>query len=84
MRRDPCITSLFISLNFYADRPQVQISDYTAVYLNSWGDVPSLGPACASLANLEAAEQRIRAELEIKDFPDNTVFYFSRGAARQG
>ncbi|WDP88589.1 MAG: class I adenylate cyclase [Desulfobacter sp.] len=83
MRKEPVLTCLFISLNFYTDRSQVQISDYTAVYLNSWGEMylRSARPA-VPLPNLEAAKHRICSELAINAFPENTAFYFARGVAR--
>ncbi|MCG8635788.1 MAG: class I adenylate cyclase [Desulfobacterales bacterium] len=83
MRRQPVITSLFICLNFYAAKPQSKISDYTVIYLNSWGEMylRNARPAKA-LPSLDTAKQRIRAGLSLEDFPENTVFYFSRGIGR--
>ncbi len=83
VRKQPVITRLFISLNFYAAKPQVKISDYTVVYMNSWGEMylRSARPAKA-LPSLEAAKRRIQTGLSLEDFPENTAFYFSRGVGR--
>ncbi len=83
MRRPPSITRLFLSLNFYTQRPQVQISDYTAVYLNSWGEMYlKTKPASAPLPNLNAAKRQVCNDLGVKTLPLDTAFYFSRGMAR--
>ncbi|MEH0021042.1 MAG: class I adenylate cyclase [Desulfobacter sp.] len=83
MRKQPVITRLFISLNFYAAKPQGKITDYTVIYMNSWGEMylRAARPSKA-LAGLDAAKQEIRVGLSIDDFPEHTVFYFTRGVAR--
>ncbi len=83
MRKPPVIVCLFISLNFYAGKPQTKVSDYTTVYLNSWGEMylRSARPAVA-LPDLEAAKQQIRTGLSCHDLPEKTAFYFARGAGR--
>jgi len=83
LRKPPVIVSLFISLNFYAGKPQTKISDYTTVCLNSWGEMylRSARPA-VPLQDLEAAKKQIRAGLSFDEFPENTAFYFARGIGR--
>ncbi len=77
------IASLFISVNFYAPRLQHRVTEYTAVYLNSWGEM-----FCKSVyskkgfPHLEAAKKDIVKRLEIERLPEETAFYFSKGYAR--
>ncbi|MFA5905279.1 MAG: class I adenylate cyclase, partial [Desulfobacula sp.] len=77
------IVSLFISINFYAPRQQQKVTEYTVVYINSWGEM-----FCKSyhsengFPSLEEAKNDIMSKLEIKKFPLNTVYYFSKGVAR--
>lgn len=79
MRRQPVITSLFISLNFYAGKPLTTISDYTVVYMNSWGEMYLRNARPAQpLSGLETAKKEILVGLSLEDFPEKTAFYFSR------
>ncbi|PIE62006.1 MAG: adenylate cyclase [Desulfobacterales bacterium] len=83
MRKVPVITRLFLSLNFYTQRPQVSISDFTAVYLNSWGEMYlKTKQLSIPLLNLNVAKQQVCDDLGIDTLPVNTAFYFSRGMAR--
>ncbi|MCG8616263.1 MAG: class I adenylate cyclase [Desulfobacterales bacterium] len=83
MRRQPTVTCLFVCLNFYAPKPTLKITDYTVVYMNSWGEMylRTARPA-KPLVNLETAKKTIRLGLSLEDFPEKTAFYFSRGMAR--
>jgi adenylate cyclase class 1 len=82
LRKDRMV-SLFISINFYAPRQQHSVTEYTAVYLNSWGEM-----FCKSVyrekgfPHLEAAKKDLVSRLKIDKLPKNTVFYFSKGLAR--
>ena len=77
------IISLFISINFYAPRQQHKVTEYTAVYMNSWGEM-----FCKSFyseqgfASLEETKNDIIGRMDIKRFPLNTSYYFSKGVAR--
>ncbi len=77
------IISLFISINFYAPRQQHKVTEYTAVYMNSWGEM-----FCKSFyseqgfASLEETKNDIMGRMDIKRFPLNTSYYFSKGVAR--
>ncbi len=79
----PEVDCLFINVNFYHQRQGDRVSDYCAVYVNSWGEMfyhlpkPGLG-----FSNLEAAKQDILKGIGITAFPDNTCFYFSKGVPR--
>ncbi|MFH2092860.1 MAG: class I adenylate cyclase [Pseudomonadota bacterium] len=77
------VVSLFISLNFYAPRQQSKITEYTIIYLNSWGEM-----FCQSVYkkqgfdNMDATKQDIVHRIGINVLPKNTAFYFSKGLAR--
>ena len=75
--------SLFISINFYAPKQQRKVTEYTAIYLNSWGEM-----FCKSFysdqgfSTMEDAKKDIMKTVGIKKMPLNTAFYFSKGVAR--
>lgn len=77
------VTDLFISINFYAPRQQSEITEYTAVFLNTWGEM-----FCKSIykkegfSNLETTKMDIIQKIGIPRLPKNTAFYFSKGLAR--
>ena len=79
----PKIVSLFISINFYAARQQAAITDFCAVYLNSWGEMyfRSSWPGI-EFPTMEITKKKILATLGLRKFPVKTAFYFSRGMAR--
>ncbi len=77
------VTSLFISINFYAPRQQRAVTSYTAIYTSSWGEMFCLSFASdQGFPSVEEAKKDIMARAGIKKFPLNTAFYFSKGAAR--
>jgi len=82
-KKNPKIVSLFISINFYAAKQQPTITDFCAVYLNSWGEMyaRSSWPG-KKFSTMEIAKKKILVTLDIKKFPINTAFYFSKGMAR--
>jgi adenylate cyclase class 1 len=77
------VVCLFISINFYVPKQQRTITDYTAIYINSWGEM-----YCKSfnfqpgLISIEDAKKHILKTIGIKKMPIKTAFYFSKGAAR--
>ena len=77
------VVRLFISLNFYAPRQQQKITEYTIVYLNSWGEM-----FCKSVytkqgfSNMDETKNDIINRIGIETLPEDTGFYFSRGFAR--
>jgi adenylate cyclase, class 1 len=77
------VISLFISINFYAPRQQQHVTEYTAVYLNSWGEM-----FCKSIyrkqgfLSLDGVKKDIIKRVGIEKLPMNTVFYFSKGVVR--
>jgi len=82
-KEKPRIVSLFISINFYAPRQQARITDYCAVYINSWGEMyfRTSWPG-KTFSLMENARADILESIGIKQFPSNTAFYFSKGMAR--
>ena len=76
------VVCLFISINFYAAKKERSINGYSAVYLNSWGEM-----FCNSFSSnqgfpsMDQAKQDIMNKIGIKKLPLNTAFYFSKGAA---
>ncbi len=77
------IVSLFISINFYASRQQDKVSEYTAIYLNSWGEMFCISfYSEKGFLSLEETKNDIIDKMGIKKFPLNTSYYFSKGVAR--
>lgn len=83
-KEKPRIASLFISINFYTTKQQKSITDYCAIYVNSWGEMyfRSSWPG-KTFSTMDRAKEDILNTLGIKKFPLDTVFYFSKGMARQ-
>lgn len=77
------IVRLFISINFYAPRQQNKITEYTVIFLNSWGEM-----FCKSVystqgfINLEQTKTDIMQRLDLEKLPQDTIFYFSKGVIR--
>jgi len=77
------VTHLFVSINFYAPKQQHQVTEYTAIFLNSWGEM-----FCKSVylskgfKTMEDAKKDILIKIGVKKMPVNTAFYFSKGVAR--
>lgn len=82
-REKPKMACLFISINFYAGKLQASITDYSAIYINSWGEMYLRFSSNRTFSSMEMAKKHILNTLAIKRFPLKTVFYFSKGMARQ-
>jgi len=77
------VVSLFISINFYAPRQQHNVTEYTAVYMNSWGEMfCNFFYSEKGFASLEETKKDILQRMGIEKFPLNTAYYFSKGVAR--
>ena len=77
------VTCLFVSVNFYAPRQQQVVSEYTAIYMNSWGEMFCKSVySSAGFPSMEGVKKDILGRLKIRKMPLNTVYYFSKGAAR--
>nr|WP_319393316.1 class I adenylate cyclase [uncultured Desulfobacter sp.] len=74
----PFIASLFVSLNFYAERPGGKISDFTLIYLNSWDEMFLRTARLKAPANIDPVKRYICKELGLKHLPENTVFHVPR------
>jgi adenylate cyclase class 1 len=79
LRKMPSITRLFVSVNFYAEKPSGRISDFTLVYLNSWEEM-FLRAARLNVpaADLEPVKKQICMGLGLKQLPEKTVFHIPR------
>ncbi|NWH05581.1 class I adenylate cyclase [Desulfobacter latus] len=84
LSRRPFITSLFVSVNFYAQRPSGKISDFTLVYLNSWEEMFLHTTRLEMpVSDLETVKKQICTWLDLQKLPTNTVFHLPRrGASR--
>lgn len=77
------VADMFISINFYAPKQQNVVTEYTIIYLNTWGEM-----FCKSVyhpngfSGMESVKSDILKKLDIKKLPENTSFYFSKGIAR--
>ncbi|NDY70606.1 adenylate cyclase [Desulfobacter hydrogenophilus] len=82
LKKRSFITSLFISVNFYAERPSGRISDFTLIYLNSWEEM-FLRTTILKIpvADLEPVKKHICTGLGLKQLPENTVFHVPRRGA---
>jgi len=79
LRKNPFITSLFISVNFYAEKSSGGISDFTQIYLNSWDEMfLRTDRLKMPVANLEPVKKHICTGLGLKQLPENTVFHVPR------
>ncbi|WP_462269268.1 class I adenylate cyclase [Desulfobacter sp.] len=75
----PFITSLFVSVNFYAQRPSGRISDFTMVYLNSWEEMFFRTTRLKiPVADLEPVKKQICTWLGLNQLPVKTVFHVPR------
>jgi len=77
------VSSLFLSINFYRPKQERKITEYTAVYLNTWGEM--FCQSCSSdqgFSSMEEARRDILNRIGIKKMPLNTAYYFSKGVAR--
>jgi len=77
------VVCLFISINFYAPRQQQKVSEYTAIYLNSWGEMfCSSFYSTKDFLTMEETKKDLMNKIGIKKLPLNTAFYFSKGVTR--
>lgn len=72
------VIGLFVSTNFYAPSKQEKTTDYTIIYLNSWGEMFHEG-GCSTqgFSTIEEIEQDILRKMKLKEMPLNTIFYSS-------
>ncbi len=77
------VIGLFVSTNFYVSEPQVKISDYTMVYLNSWGELFYESVVPDVPLTLQAAKKDILNRMGQDLMPLNTLFYSSKEGKKQ-
>jgi adenylate cyclase class 1 len=78
LRNMPSITRLFVSVNFYAEKPSGRISDFTLVYLNSWEEMFLRAARLNVPADLEPVKKQICMGLGLNQLPEKTVFHIPR------
>ncbi|WP_289022426.1 class I adenylate cyclase [Desulfobacter postgatei] len=72
------VVGLFVSTNFYAPAKQEKTTDYTIIYLNSWGELFHEGVwSTRGFSTIEEIEQDILRKMKLKEMPLNTIFYSS-------
>ena len=77
------VACLFVSINFYAPKQQREVTDYTAVYLNTWGEMfCKTYSSDQGFSSMEETKKDILDRVGIKKMPLNTAYYFSKGVAR--
>jgi adenylate cyclase, class 1 len=79
-KEKPQIACLFVSVNFYAAKQQSSVTDYCAIYINSWGEMylRSSWPG-KTFASMNMAKQHLLETLDMTRFPFKTKFYFAKG-----
>ncbi len=77
------IAGLFVSINFYAPSQQRQITDFTIIYMNTWGEMFFKSYRQGrGLPSIEAVKKMVLDQLKIKTIPQNSICYF-RGLAKK-
>ena len=77
------IAGLFVSINFYAPRQQRQITGYTVIYMNTWGEMFFKSyRSIKGLPAMEDVKKNIQNQLGIKTMPAGTVCY-ARGLLKK-
>jgi len=72
------VVGLFVSINFYAPMQQEKTTDYSIVYLNSWGEMFHEG-VCSTqgFSSTEEIKNDVLGRMKLKEMPLNTIFYSS-------
>nr|WP_320016733.1 class I adenylate cyclase [uncultured Desulfobacter sp.] len=72
------VVGLFVSTNFYAPAQQEKITDYSIVYLNSWGEMFHES-VCSpqGFSTIEEMKKDVLRRMKLKKMPLNTIFYSS-------
>ena len=73
------LAGLFVTVNLYESKNQEQLTEYTMIFLNTWGEM-----FCKTINNekgfssLAIIKQDIITNLELNKMPSNTKFYFTK------
>ena len=79
LRTAPFISRMFVSVNFYAQRPSGKISDFTLVYLNSWEEMfLRKARLTVPVQDVDAVKNQICTALGLTQLPEQTVFHVPR------
>ncbi len=72
------VLGLFVTTNFYAPVQQGKITDYSIVYLNSWGEMlhEVIWPI-QGFASIGEVKKDLLGKMKLKKMPLNTMFYSS-------
>ena len=72
------VVGLFVATNFYAPFQQGKTTDYSIVYLNSWGEMFHEG-VCSpqGFPTIEEMKKDVLRRMKLKEMPLNTIFYSS-------
>ncbi|MGM0643392.1 MAG: class I adenylate cyclase [Thermodesulfobacteriota bacterium] len=76
----PGIIAVFVSLNLYAARNDSRVRHYSAVYMNSWGEmfIESVNTRTENLSGAKDVGLSVKSLLDIPELPENTYFYLPR------
>ncbi|MCP4024261.1 MAG: adenylate cyclase, partial [Desulfobacteraceae bacterium] len=77
------IVSLFISINLYASKNLKNVMEYSAIYMNSWGEM--FCKSCISksgFSNMDEMKRDVCQQIKMGRLPENTAFYFPKGILR--
>ena len=77
---EPAITAVFVSLNLYAPRNNLSVQHYSAVYVNSWGEmfIESVNAKGNGFSCAEDVRDSVCSLLGIPGLPEYTYFYTPR------
>ncbi len=77
------LAGLFVSVNFYSPRQQRDITDYTLIYMNTWGEMflKSFRPQ-KGLPDLRDLKKTVQGHLYPLMFPERPLCYF-RGIVKK-
>jgi adenylate cyclase, class 1 len=77
------LAHLFVSVNTHAPKQQQHISDYTAIYMNTWGELfHKTSDLENEVTTLSEFKQELLQQINIKNFPDKTLFH-AYGSVKQ-
>lgn len=72
------VVGLFVSTNFYAPVQQEKTTDYSIVYLNSWGEMFHEGVCLTrGFSTIGEIKKDVLRRMKLKEMPLNTIFYSS-------
>ena len=81
--RKEALAGLFVSVNFYSPQQQRDITDYTLIYMNTWGEMflKSFRPE-KGLPDVKTLKKAVQVHLHPLSFPERSLCYF-RGITKK-